>query len=324
MLDILNRKLQKAMPFITPTCLILGILLADTLSPYAFLVPWLFGFMTFSGSLGSGFRDLVRTVSQPWYLLASLLILHVAIPLIAFAIGSVLFHGDDYVITGLLLGVVIPTGVTSFIWVSVYRGNAPLTLSIILIDTLLSPYIVPHSLALLVGAKVSMDTWAMTKGLFWMVVVPSLAGMALNQLSKGRVKETLAPKLAPFSKICIGFVVAINGGVVAPYLKPFTWRLAAIALTVLLIAVMGYSLGWLLSRLMRWDRGITICMTFNSGMRNISAGAVLAVAYFPAPVAIPVILGILFQQVLASLFGLLLGRFETEKKPPVGAHTRAI
>ncbi|MNJ80971.1 hypothetical protein D3C77_795600 [compost metagenome] len=41
-------------------------------------------------------------------------------------------------------------------------------------------------------------------------------------------------------------------------------------------------------------------------MRNISAGAVLAVTYFPAPVAVPVVLGMVFQQTLASLAGYLL------------------
>ncbi len=61
-------------------------------------------------------------------------------------------------ITGLVLGMVIPTGVTSFIWVSIYKGNSALTLAIILIDSLLSPFIVPYSLSLFVGQKVEMDT----------------------------------------------------------------------------------------------------------------------------------------------------------------------
>jgi bile acid:Na+ symporter, BASS family len=47
---------------------------------------------------------------------------------------------------------------------------------------------------------------------------------------------------------------------------------------------------------------------YNSGMRNISAGAVIAITYFPAPVAIPVIVGMLFQQVLASLVGSVLDK----------------
>ena len=44
-------------------------------------------------------------------------------------------------------------------------------------------------------------------------------------------------------------------------------------------------------------------------MRNISAGAVLATTYFPAAVAVPVVLGMLFQQMLASFFGYSLDKY---------------
>ena len=50
-------------------------------------------------------------------------------------------------------------------------------------------------------------------------------------------------------------------------------------------------------------------MMFSGGMRNISAGAVLAISYFPPAVAVPVVLGMLFQQTLASLYGFAIDRY---------------
>jgi predicted Na+-dependent transporter len=44
-------------------------------------------------------------------------------------------------------------------------------------------------------------------------------------------------------------------------------------------------------------------MTFTGGMRNISAALVLATTYFPPLAALPVILGILFQQTFVGLLG---------------------
>ncbi len=44
-------------------------------------------------------------------------------------------------------------------------------------------------------------------------------------------------------------------------------------------------------------------------MQNISAGAVIAVAYFPPPVAVPVVISMLFQQIQASIYGQLLKRY---------------
>ncbi|MFD1908083.1 hypothetical protein ACFTAO_13600 [Paenibacillus rhizoplanae] len=49
-----------------------------------------------------------------------------------------------------------------------------------------------------------------------------------------------------------------------------------------------------------------MAVQFNSGMRNLSAGAVLAVRYFPPSVALPVISGMLFQQILAACSGMFI------------------
>lgn len=303
-----NRFIEKWMPFVTPCSLLLGVLLSVWLKPFSFAVPWIFAFMTFSGSLGSNFRDLKKVLQHPAPLLVCLLILHVWMPLIAWGAGSGLFRGDSYTITGLVLAFVIPTGIVSFMWVSLYQGNIALTLSIILLDTFLSPFVVPYTLHLIVGADVNIDTWGMMKGLLWMVVLPSIAGMILNQWTGGTIKKSLGPKLAPFSKLGLILVVAINASVVAPYFTHVSLKSFGIGLTVLAIAATGYVWGWLGARRMGCDRGIIVAMTFNSGMRNISAGAVLAATYFPAQVVFPVMVGTLFQQILASLYAHFLGK----------------
>lgn len=308
MLSQLNRQLEKILPLITPVSVLIGVLLGSHLSGFTFLSPWLFAFMTFSGSISSSFKEFVKVIVQPLPLIATLLILHVGMPLLALGLGHTVYNNEPLTITGLILAAAIPTGITSFVWVTIYRGNIVLTLSIILMDTVLSPFVVPYTLSALVGTKVQMDTFAMMKGLFFMIVVPSLVGMLLNQWTKGRVKEQWSGRLGPFSKICMGIVVAINSSVIAPYLRDFNAKLLGLAGFVLALASLGYILGWIVAKLMKWEQDVVVALTFNSGMRNISAGAVLAVAYFPPPVAIPVVLGMLFQQSLASLFGFLLNR----------------
>ncbi|MDR6552055.1 bile acid:sodium symporter family protein [Paenibacillus qinlingensis] len=308
MLPQLNRQLEKILPLITPLSVLIGVLLGSHLSGFTYLSPWLFAFMTFSGSISSSFKEFIKVVVQPLPLLTTLFILHVGMPLIALGLGHVVYSHEPLTITGLILAAAIPTGITSFVWVAIYRGNIVLTLSIILMDTILSPFVVPYTLSLLVGTKVQLDTFAMMKGLFFMIVVPSLIGMLLNQWTRGKIKEQWGGRLGPFSKIFMGVVVAINSSVIAPYLRDFNAKLLGLAGFVLLVASLGYMLGWLVARLFRWEQDVVVALTFNSGMRNISAGAVLAVAYFPPPVAIPVVLGMLFQQSLASLFGFLLNR----------------
>ena len=74
------------------------------------------------------------------------------------------------------------------------------------------------------------------------------------------------------------------------------------AISELLMALIG--------RLMKRSQDEIVSLIYTGGMRNISAGAVLAVSFFPSQVAVPVVIGMLFQQILAALFGYLLRRFE--------------
>ena len=58
----------------------------------------------------------------------------------------------------------------------------------------------------------------------------------------------------------------------------------------------------------------TVSMIYGSGMRNISAGAVIAGAYFPAEVLFPVMIGTLFQQILAAFYGSMVRWVQTKQR----------
>jgi bile acid:Na+ symporter, BASS family len=302
MLQKMNAFLGKWMPLLTPVSVVIGVLLAGVLHHLAFLVPWIFAVMTFVGSLTSNFKSVKYTITHPLSLLLTLAILHIITPLWAFMIGHLFFQGDAYTITGLTLAVVIPTGITSVIWVSLYKGNIALTLAIILLDTLLSPFLVPLSMSLFVGEAVQLEVWGMMKGLLGMIVLPSIAGMAFNQFSKEKAK-VWNKTLSPFSKIGLALVVSINSSVVAPYLRNIDKKFLQVALTVFIIALSGYLFAWILGILTKRSKEEIIAMIYSGGMRNISAGAVLAVSFFPPAVAVPVVIGMLFQQILAALYG---------------------
>jgi predicted Na+-dependent transporter len=262
--------------------------------------------MTLIGSLKSSFRDLLAVLVKPQKLIILLIILHVVMPLIGWLAAMLFFPGDPYTVTGYVLLFAIPTGVVSVVWVSMHGGNVALTLALILIDTLLSPLIVPGTLHVLMGASVQIQLGEMMKGLLWMVVLPSIAGMLLNQFTKGKVAVTCGPPLAPFVKVGLFVVVSINGASIARYLKHPDGRLALIIAVTFVTVVLGYIIGAVVSHRLHWSHEDAVAVQFNSGMRNLSAGAVLAVQYFPPAVALPVISGMLFQQILAACSGMFI------------------
>ncbi len=309
MLQRMNYYLEKALPFMTPASVIIGVLLSKYFIHYTFLVPWIFALITFNGSLKSNFKSLKQVIAHPLPMLITLCILHIIMPIWAFSLGHLIFPGDIFTITGLVLAVVIPTGVTSMIWVSIYSGNTVLALAIIIIDTILSPFLVPFSISIFTGSSIDIDIWSMMSGLITMIVIPSIIAMVLNQATKGKVATVWTPRLAPFAKIAVAIVVMLNSSKIAPYVMNINSELILTALTVFVIAASGYFISWYIGKLLKWNKENTITLTFTGGMRNISAGAVIAVTYFPSAVAVPVILGMLFQQMLASFYGTFLSKY---------------
>lgn len=308
MLQRCNRFLEKWMFLVTPCCLAAGVLFPSVAGLGVPYVPLVFAFMTFIGGLKSSFRDIAAVFRSPLPLLACLVTLHLVLPAAACGLGRLLFPDNPNVVTGMVLEFSVPAAVVGLMWVSIYRGNSPLSLALVILDTLLAPFLIPLTLRLLVGSQVAIDTSRMMEELIFMIAQPALLAMVLNQLSRDRVKETWPARLAPYSKFCLIFVVTANSSEAAPYIRHLNAQRLLAAGCILLLATCGYVIGWLLALLFRQPHDITVSMIYGAGMRNISAGAVIASTYFPAEVVFPVMIGTLFQQILAALFGMLSAR----------------
>ena len=310
MLDRFNRFIEKWMAFVTPLCLLTGVCFPDIAKHGLPYVTYVFAFMTFAGALKSRFRDVANVLKNPTSLLIIMVMLHVVIPTTACGLGHLLFHDNMNLITGMVLEFSIPTAVASLMWVSIFDGNSSLSLSLVVIDTILAPFIIPTTLHILIGSNVELDTAGMMKELLYMVALPAVAAMCLNQLSGGKIMKTWPKKLAPFSKLALMFVVTSNSSKVAPYIRNMNIQRVGVAATILCLAAGGYFLGWIIARVTKQEQEATISMVYGTGMRNISTGAVIAAAYFPGEVMFPVMIGTLFQQILAAISGKLLTRKE--------------
>ena len=312
--DSLNRLTGKWMPLIVLLCLAVGVVFSGPLGHLTFLVPYVFAIMTFSGAVKSSFRQMAQIARRPLPLAVSFVIIHALIPLLALAAGKILFSGSQDLISGTVLEYVVPSAVSSVMWCSVSGGDMSLTLCIILTDTLTAPLLVPLSLRLLIGSNAQVDVSGMMLDLVWMVVVPALLAMLLNQFSHGRAGEKLSPVLAPYGKLALIFIITVNSTRIAPFVRRFSLLQLEVIAAIFVLATCGYAGGWLAARLLREDRAAAASMTFGCGMRNISAGAVIAAAYFPAEVMGPVMAGTLFQQALAGTFSYLLTKNRKPKK----------
>lgn len=311
------------MPFIVPACVVCGVCLPQLIGPVRAFVPVMFAFMTFQGALNNTLHQLAETFRHPAPLIAILLVSLVFMPVVAHLLATLMFGGEPDLVTGVTLEYSVPIGVVSFMWVGMFSGNGSLALAAILISTVLSPFTIPFTLQVLLGATIHVDTVGMMVDMIFMIALPALAGMLLNDLTRGWGHERLSPVISPACRILLILVITANSTAMSEYVLHMTWQRAGVALFILLFAASGFVWGMLAARLMHQPFGNLVTMGFDCGLRNISSGAVIATQYFPGEVVFPVMCGTVFQQMLAALFGRVMQRLTEGERAGQRARVRA-
>lgn len=310
----LGRAIGSRMSFIAPLCVAAGVMLPQVFVPMQKFVTPLFAFMTFQGSLNNDFRSVGRQFSHPKDILVILGVTMLAMPVGAYLLANLLFGGDANLVTGATLEYCVPVGVVSFMWCDMYEGDLSLALATILISTVISPFTIPFTLQALLGATVEVDVVGMMTNMVVMIALPAIAGMLVNNLTYGWAQRELSPALAPASKLVLIVIICANSSQMSDYMRNLTPQLVGVALFILVYATFGFLVGLGVARLRGLSQPKFVTSCFCTGLRNISAGAVLAAQFFPGEVVFPVMMGTLFQQVLAGVFGSVMRRIVGEAK----------
>nr|WP_307719366.1 MULTISPECIES: bile acid:sodium symporter family protein [Paenibacillus] len=302
-----NRWFEKWMFLLIPGSLVLGYLCSSALRPMVDAVPYLFAFVTLSMAIGCGLGELRQVIRRPGILAWTFVLTHVVAPLAAYCIGTAWLGADSPYVVGLVLFAIIPLGVSSVMWVGMSGGIIALMLALVVVDSALSPLVVPAGIHLLFGTVVDMNTSGMIRDLVLIIVAPTVLGVLLHELSKGRIKGIVQPYTAPVSKLCFVAVVALNAAAIEPYVDQLKHDMVQIIPLSVVLVALCYALGFFGSMPYR-SRELQVTLSYASGMRNISLGLVLAMGYFNPLSAVPVVLSILIQQPMATLHHYILQR----------------
>lgn len=294
---------------IVPTGVLVGVLLPRALLPFKPFVPTFFALMTLQNSLSNDMAAMRVALKRPLALVVTVLVVHAVMPLVVFAISSLIFGVDSPTVAGIVLEYTVPMGASTVMWIGMFSGELALGLSTLLVSTLISPISIPLTLKLLVGATVEIDTLGMMGNMAYMVAIPALVATVFNEASHGWAKRTLAPATTPVSRLLLPLIVATNATGISEPLHHLTPTLVGIMLLMLCFAVCSFLAGMALARrLSNGDDARFVAVSFCCGIRNVTAGAVLASQYFGPEVMYPAIIATPFQQVLAAAFGRIMER----------------
>jgi predicted Na+-dependent transporter len=292
-------KLDQYLLMLILVSLVLGFLFSGLLYRYNGAIPYLFAYVTFIMALGCSWTQIKQAMQMRYAMLLVLFFAHVAAPLIAYGLGILLFGSDSPYLIGLVLFAVIPLGVSSVLWVGLSNGNVAFALAVIILDSALSPFVVPGDISFFFGAHIQFDHVKMMLDLVIIIVIPTFIGIGINVISGGQAKPWSEPISAPTSKLAFLGVLLLNAATIRPIAMQVKRDMLTIFPAVLVLVGICYGLGMLAARLQSNNK-LPTTMMYTTGMRNNSLGIVLALSFFEARAAVPVLLSILIQQPMAS------------------------
>lgn len=245
------------------------------------LLPLILAFIMFSLGLGLKGSDFSRVLKFPVAFGAGLFNQVVLLPLIALGLAYA-FGLSDVFAVGLMILALCPGGVTSNILAKIAGGNAPLSISLTAVTSLLSIFTVPLILAFSVNhfmgeAAKPVDVTRLGLTMFLITAVPVAVGMALAAKS-----PALVDKIAPgVSGTAVGLFVIIIVAALAKNWEVFSSNLGTLGPVAILLNVVMLVLGLVSAKLLRLDDRDATTISIESGVQNgtlaIAVGSIIAV-----------------------------------------------
>ena len=244
------------------------------------LLPLILAFIMFSLGLGLKGSDFSRVLKFPMAFFTGLLNQVILLPLVALGLAMA-FGLEPIFAVGLMILAMCPGGVTSNMLAKLAGGNAPLSISLTAITSLLSIITVPLLVVFSVNYFMGEDALAVniTKlglTMFLITALPVAIGMLMTAKSPQLV-EKIAPRI---SRAAVGLFVLIIILALAKNWEVFYGNLAILGPVAIILNLLMLGLGLLTAKLMQLENKDATTISIESGVQNgtlaIAVGAIVA------------------------------------------------
>ena len=248
-------------------------------------IPYFLGLIMLSMGLTLSLEDFSRVLKMPKSILLGVGLQYTIMPGLGYALALAFNLPIDFVI-GLVLVACCPGGTASNVVCFIARTHVALSVSLTTCSTLLAVLLTPflttwwvESISLeQTGLKVDVDTLGLLLKALKVVILPVLLGIFLNHFFHRGVKkvESYTPFVAVLS------IVFIVDFILADKKSAILEIGASLIVAVLLLHLLGFILGYVLSRLLKFTERDAQTVSIEVGMQNSGLATELARSNFPA------------------------------------------
>lgn len=298
----------------------LGVATPEYFAPLAPKIPWMLGIIMFGMGMSLTVNDFKLVFRYPKLIWLGTAFQFIIMPLAALALIHI-FPLPPEVAIGVVLVGCCPGGTASNVISYIAKADVALSVSMTMVNTILSPFVTPFLVWQIAGAWIDINLYAMMMSIVKMVLLPLIAGVALNYFFPRPVAKIsgIMPMLSALVVILtVACVVSLSHSVI------LTSGLL-ILLVVILHNLIGLSLGYMGGRLFRLKEAQVRAMAIEVGMQNSGLASTLAIMYFTAAGGIAGAIFSVWHNVSGSLFAsYCVAKDEKEEKALHMAQNSAI
>jgi len=276
------------------------------------LVSVMLGVIMLGMGLTLGLDDFRRVLAMPRRIVAGAVLQFTVMPLAGLGF-ALLFGLEQGLAVGLVLVACCPGGTASNVVAYLARATVALSVSMTMCSTLIAILLTPVLTDWLGGVFIVIDRWSLLQNMIAIVLVPVVAGVALNTLL-----PDITRRIATVSPLVSVIAVVLIVGAIMGNSKPQIMEHAGVLLlAILMLHLTGFALGYVVPRMLRFDEDDCRTISIEVGMQNSGLGASLAstpsfagqfssvsqAALAPVPSAISSVYHVVIGSLLAGIWG---------------------
>lgn len=303
-------------------CIIFAFLAFFVPAGFAWIAPFinlLLGIIMFGMGLTLKFEDFKNVVKAPVKVLVTVGAQYTIMPLLAVALVF-LFQLPPEIAIGVILVGCAPGGTSSNVMTFLAKGNVALSITATAVATILAPVVTPLLTLLLASALLPVSFMDMFISILQIVLIPVALGFLVSYLLGQRVEK--AEGILPLVSV-VG-IIGVLTAVVATNVENIVTSGLMIFGVVVLHNLLGYGVGFLLAKALRFDLEDQKTVSIEAGMQNSGLAAALATTHFSPVAAVPGAIFSVWHNISGSLAANFMKRMKGQKDKEASSNNEEV
>ena len=312
MLKSINELIKKQMVWFVLASVLLGFILGPHFSKSVlaglkgFILPSAF-IMLWASMITMKVGNFTKSFAKPKKLIIGNIMSLIIAPLLMLPIALLFASGSPKIYAGLALAGIAPPGGFVTYWSMILEANMGLAVSLTITTFLVSLFLIPWGMKLLAGGKVNVNVMLLFKKILILVVGPFVLAMITRWLIIHKKGEKNMNKYKPYfsliSSLMALYLVFAGVSLKADFLAQNLHILILPLIGAFLYYLIAYPLSyWILHKLLKFSLFDSIPLIYGTSTKNLSIAMGLAAAAFGPLTLLGVVLCMVFQMPMASIW----------------------